>query len=215
MTDPPSSLVALRQRRERVIELLCEHFAQDHLETQELEQLLDRAHQATSLAQLDELLSGLPQLSAPLAPEAAKPPARAREVRDQQLVVAIMGGVERKGGWSPARQNHVIAIMGGVCLDFRSVSLASGVTEVNVLAVMGGVEIIVPPGIHVESNGIGIMGGFEHSGRGRLPVDGSVPVLRITGLALMGGVEIREAAPGALPPGGTERLVGGRRRTLS
>src|SRR5690606_34627709 len=136
MAESPPSLVALRQRRERVIQLLCEHFAQDHLEPEELEQLLDRAHRATSLVQLDELLAGLPELSTPAAPQVAAPPARAGAVREQQVVVAIMGGAERKGSWTPARRNHVIAVMGGVCLDFRGASLAPGVTEVNVLAVM-------------------------------------------------------------------------------
>ena len=33
------------------------------------------------------------------------------------------------------------------------------------VAIMGGVEIIVPPGLRIESNGMGIMGAFEHVGQ--------------------------------------------------
>ena len=86
-------------------------------------------------------------------------------------------------------------------LDFRDAQLGPGVTNVYVLAMMGGVEIIVPPGLRVESNGIGIMGGFEHSGPRVDVSSGSGPILRISGVAIMGGVEIKEKPPKALPPG--------------
>lgn len=203
MADSPLSPVALRARRERTIELLCEHFARDHLEATELEQLIDRAHQATSLAQLDELVADLPALStaAPAARDEPAPLYTARGNRDQQWVAAVMGGAERRGAWFPARQTNVLAFMGGVCLDFREARLDPGVTEINVLAIMGGVEIVVPEGVHVESTGIGIMGGFEHTGKGRFPIDSSVPVLRISGLAFMGGVEIREQPRGRVGSG--------------
>ena len=85
--------------------------------------------------------------------------------------------------------------MGGAVLDFREALLDPGVTEIFALALMGGVEIIVPPGVYVDSNGIGIMGGFEQLGATKYPTDGSAPVLRITGLALMGAVEIKQRGP--------------------
>jgi hypothetical protein len=196
MADSPLPPAALRQAQERTIARLGEHFARDHLEAEELERLIDRVYQATTPAQLEELLQGLPSLATPAAGEALAPPRPLGPVRENQAVVAFMGGAERSGTWSPARHVHVVAIMGGVALDFRDARLADGVTEVNVVAVMGGVEIVVPPSIYVESNGIGIMGGFEHTGRARLPVDQSVPILRITGVAIMGGVEVSERLPG-------------------
>jgi hypothetical protein len=195
----PLSPVALRRHREETIAALCEHFARDNLEAEELETLLDHAHQARSLAELDRLLEGLPALRQPGAlagPAAAPLPAEPGSQRDHQLVLAVMGGNVRTGPWTPARNVHVVAFMGGVELDFRQASLAAGVTEVYVLALMGGVEIIVPPGVQVESNGIGIMGGFDHGGQTKFPVDRPAPVLRISGLALMGGVEITERLPG-------------------
>lgn len=212
MSAPESPLppVALRQRREHVIQVLCRHFALDHLETAELEALIDRAHRAASVAELDQLTAGLPALAAPPASKPSVALDRSLPDRGPQLVVAIMGGAERKGAWRPARQTTVVAFMGGVSLDFRDAVLSADVTEIDVLAIMGGVEIVVPPGVHVESSGIGIMGGFEHSGQGRFPVDASVPVLRISGLALMGGVEIRDTPSGSHPAPGDARLRGGR-----
>lgn len=180
---------ALRHRREHTIARLCDHFAHDHLEAHELEELIDRAHEARSLAALDNLLAGLPDLgAAPVTETAVVPAAPAQQ---HQVVVAIMGGAERKGAWSPPSNLYVVAVMGGSLLDFRDAVLAPGVTNVMVLAMMGGVEIIVPPGLRVESNGIGIMGGFEHAAKH--PAEGGGgPVLRISGAAIMGGVEIKE-----------------------
>jgi hypothetical protein len=181
----------LRQRRETAIARLCDHFAQDHIEADELERLIDQAHQATTPAELDSLLAGLPALT---APEARLPAALVDRsgAQEHQAIVAIMGGAERRGAWVPARNIYVTAVMGGAVLDFRNAQLDPGVTDIYVVALMGGVEIIVPPSVTVESNGIGIMGGFGHGSYARLPVDPTAPVLRINGVAIMGGVEIRE-----------------------
>ena len=191
MSDSSLTPVGLRARREATIARLCDHFARDHIDADALERLIDRAHEATTLAQLEELTRGLPSLT---APQPARPAAESwtGPVRASEMVVAVMGGAERRGVWTPAHRMQVTAVMGGVLLDFRQAQLPAGVTEIFVIAIMGGVEIIVPPGVVVESSGMGIMGGFGQTGRTRFPVDASAPVLKINGLALMGGVEIRE-----------------------
>lgn len=195
--DSPTAPIALRRRRESTIRLLCEHFAADNLEAEELEQLIDAAHRATEIAQLDALLAEMPALPvAATASTAGTHLARPGEVREHAAVVALMGASERKGVWVPARRMYVVAAMGGVVLDFREARMDPGITELYVLALMGGVDVIVPPGLRVDSTGIGIMGGFEHVGDARFPVDTSVPVLRITGAGVMGGVEILERQPG-------------------
>jgi predicted membrane protein len=51
--------------------------------------------------------------------------------------------------------------MGAGRLDFREARMPPGVTEVNILAVMGNVEILVPPELAVETHGFGLMGHFE------------------------------------------------------
>ena len=214
---PPS--LALREARDRTVAELCEHFARDHLEAEELEQRLDLAYRASTLPELRVLLRDLPQTPADLPtprPEGSQHPAPHRgDARQQQFVVAVMGGAERRGAWTPARVVNVVAVMGGVLLDFRDARLDPGVTEIQVFALMGGVEILVPPGVLVDSAGIGIMGGFEHAGSGRFPVDTSVPVLRITGAAIMGGVEIKERLPGESGRDARRRLREDRRSPRS
>src|SRR5688572_6985604 len=202
----------LKLRREQTIVLLCEHFAQDRLEIEEFETRLDRAHRAATMAELDALLQDLPA-PAPAAPEPSGHDARdvlargtravADAMRDSRTLLAVMGGVERKGRWTPARRNVVIAIMGGAALDFREVTLPPGQTEVFIFCVMGGAEIIVPPSLSVDASGVAIMGGFEHSAA--LPSDPDAPVLRINGFCLMGGVEILVRFPGESAKDARER----------
>lgn len=189
-------MVALRRRRDEKILELCDHFTAGNLEAEELEALIDAAHAADAIGELDALTAGLPALVGRDGPDAGVALAPAGSVRDHAAVLAVMSGVERKGAWVPARQNYVVALMGGVELDFREARMPAGVTEVYVLALMGGVEILVPPGLRVESSGIGIMGGFDHAGGADPPTDVETPILRISGAGVMGGVEIRERLAG-------------------
>ncbi|HEX2166410.1 MAG TPA: LiaF domain-containing protein, partial [Longimicrobiales bacterium] len=110
-------------------------------------------------------------------------------IRDSRTLLAFMGGVERRGNWSPGKKNVVMALMGGADLDFREVALPPGETEVFIFAMMGGVDIVVPPDLNVDASGIAIMGGFGHASSTRNP-DPAAPVLRINGFCFMGGVDI-------------------------
>ena len=187
----------LRSRRDEIIQQLCDEFARDNLSLDEFERRLDIAHRAAAPAELDLLVADLKR-PAPSAHPAnlARPASTPAKLRESQTLIAVMGGVERKGRWSPARTTQVIAVMGGVELDFRDVELAEGVTELNILCCMGGVEIIVPPGVAVDTGGVAIMGAFANLNRGQAQEQPRGPVLRIDGFVLMGGVEIYVRRPG-------------------
>ena len=193
--------------RERTIDRLCEAFADDRLALDDFERRVALAHAATSPAELDGLLadlrrpttSGAPQRVAegtderhpvPGGDRARVPTAPPHDLADQNVVVAFLGGGERRGPWTVARTNWAIAVMGGVELDLREAVLAPGVTEVNVFAFWGGVEIVVPPDVRVECSGVGIMGGFDHEQTARSTDDPDAPVVRIGGWAVMGGIEV-------------------------
>ncbi|MEZ4265528.1 MAG: DUF1707 domain-containing protein [Myxococcota bacterium] len=104
-------------------------------------------------------------------------------------IFAFLGGADRRGAWSVPGQLRVAAAMGGVELDFRRAELTAAVTEIRCFALMGGIDILVPPDLRVECHGTGIMGGFSSTGNPGAGVDG--PTLRVTGVALMGGVTVR------------------------
>jgi hypothetical protein len=186
---------ALRERRELTISALCEHFAQDRLTLEEFETRLDLAHKALVPADLERLVA---DITIPATASAAAPQpyvASGPAADDTRLVLALMGGADRRGNWRPARRNYVLNVMGGSMLDFRETPLPPGVTEVFILACMGGCEIVVPPTLAVEINGFALMGGFGHYADGPPAAPGG-PVLRINGFALMGGVDISVRLPG-------------------
>ena len=74
--------------------------------------------------------------------------------------------------------------------------LTAPVTDIYVFALMGGVEIIVPPNVRLESDGFAIMGGFEDQLKDPASGDPNVPLIRVHGVAIMGGVEARVADSG-------------------
>ena len=110
---------------------------------------------------------------------------------------ALMSGVVRRGAWVVPSRIRAFACMGGIELDLREATLTSPVTEIYVFALMGGVEIVVPPDVRLESDGFAIMGGFEDQLWEPASHDPDMPVIRVRGLAIMGGVEARVAQPGA------------------
>jgi len=198
-TTPP-----LDHTRQVTIDALCEHFANDVMSVEEFERRVDLAHQASSNDDLRALLRDLPGGDLPaVASRGAQPQpvhgytmATADQVRERSFAVAVLGGTHRRGRWTPARTNVAIAVCGGAKLDFREAVLGPGVTELQIFAMWGGVEVIVPPGLHVESHGIGLLGGFDHKADSYAEPAAGAPTLRVTGLALMGGVDIKVRHPG-------------------
>ncbi len=220
MNDPSSGAGAARpgeSDREAAIDRLAEAFADDRIAMDEFERRLELAHRAESLAELAELLADLPRPAEAVvrrreptpAPEPVldRPPAPAR-VPERSLVAGILGGGNRSGGWVPARRTIAIGIMGGVSLDFRESPIPPGVTDVECYTLMGGIEIIAPPGVHIDCTGVGFLGGFDYRQR-EAPTDPDAPILRISGFAVMGGVDVSVREPGE-----SERDAKRRRRAL-
>ncbi len=218
-STPGAEGATLGSSRDTTIERLCEHFANDALDVAEFERRVDVAHKAESLKDLEVLLADLPTEKA-VVPSRRKAPSTApvsppraalaapsvryetvppEAVRERQLAVGILGGASRAGAWIPARQVFTAAVMGGVELDFREARFGPGITEVTAFALCGGIGIVVPPGLQVECNGVGIMGAFVHEQDLPMQPDPDAPFLRINGVALMGGVEVTVRLPGESP----------------
>lgn len=238
MTDEARPL-----ERDQVVEALVEHYAQDRLPMEEFERRVDRAHQSRTREELRTLLADLPALQggpAALVPgggpeaggsglpatrgetEASQLPGTVVRINrgrvpERQTEVAVWSGRVRKGAWHPARVIRAFGFMGGVELDFREAHFPPGETRVFAGALMGGVEIIVPPGVHVETEGFAFMGGFEEdtAGEPHGPPPPGAPVLRISGFAFMGGVEVSSRLPGESPRDARRRRKEAARRLRS
>ncbi|WP_420633324.1 DUF1707 SHOCT-like domain-containing protein [Candidatus Palauibacter sp.] len=188
--------------RQATVHRLCAHFARDAMTDTELERRLDLAYAARTRAELISLERDLPALETEGHPAGPPSPASAsvavdptRTVQDSDLIVSVWGATERKGSWIPPRQLTSISVMGGAELDFREAVFATRETSLRLLTVMGGVEILIPPGVRVEWRGVALMGGVT-TPEPSAPPTPDAPVIRISGLVLMGGVEIVERLPG-------------------
>ena len=190
--EPPSNVPATSDLKQRVIDALSEHFAQDRLTLEEFEARVDLAQRATAPESLRVLLREL-QLDVAQEAVSARPVSTERERKGRSLMFGFWGGSQRSGSWVPARKNFAVAFQGGVELDFREARFGPGVTEVVVFCAMGGVNIIVPPNLQVDFGGVGIMGGFDAEAGMQKVVDPDAPILRVRGVAVWGGagVEIR------------------------
>ena len=122
----------------------------------------------------------------------------ATRVHDAKRVLTICSGTQRQGTWRVPKKLRVVTVMGGTDLDFREAEFGSGVTEVKVTVVGGGIAIIVPPHLQVECDGGGILGVFEGMSRSAGKRDPGAPLLRITGVAGMGALEISARLPGEM-----------------
>lgn len=119
--------------------------------------------------------------------------------RDTGPAVAVMSGVRRVSPSEPFKNLDVTLFMGGAQLDYRPAVLGPGREAViDMVAIMGGCEIFVPPHWVVSAPITTILGGIddrrvaqpapvlEHSADAAPP-----PRLVLRGLVLMGGVTIR------------------------
>ncbi|MBO0812993.1 MAG: DUF1707 domain-containing protein [Microlunatus sp.] len=106
-------------------------------------------------------------------------------------MIAIFGGTTRKGRWRVRRKLEAYALFGGQDLDMRDAIFESPVTEISGCWCFGGMEIKVPEGVEVQDQVMGVFGGTDISKLGD-PAPGA-PVLVIKGLALFGGVSVKQA----------------------
>ncbi|MBO0744090.1 MAG: hypothetical protein J2P43_03645, partial [Candidatus Dormibacteraeota bacterium] len=106
-------------------------------------------------------------------------------------MVAILSSHDEKGSSHLAQETQAVAVMGGVNLDLREATVSGPVTVIRGFALMGGIDIRVPPGIRVETRCIPIMGGCDVKLRGRPPRQ-DAPVLRLELALIMAGVNVRD-----------------------
>lgn len=194
----PENLRASDRDRQHVAERLHEAAAEGRLTLDELGDRLDVAYAARTYAELVPLTLDLP--ARPGDPVVAVPaPVNLHKAvpvtggTGPSVSVAMMSGCDRAGEWTVPAAHTAVAVMGGVKLDLRHARFGAPHVTITAIAFMGGIEVIVPPGLAVEVDGFGFMGGFDRKIGTGARTGG--PTVRITGFAMMGGVGVRRADP--------------------
>jgi Domain of unknown function (DUF1707)/Cell wall-active antibiotics response 4TMS YvqF len=189
--------MSLELERERAVQALASHFAQDHLTTQELELRFEKVYRAASTAELQALLGGLPVLvPSPVALETLPQysVAPAATVPREKRYLAFMGEVRRKGNWTVPSRLRLLSAMGAIRLDLREALIPAEGVEIDATAMMGEVRIVLPPGLHAEVDGLAVMGEFSDRTAGAASTI-DAPVIRVKGVAFMGAVRVETRLP--------------------
>ena len=188
-SGPDKHPVSLQGERDRTIELLSEHFAQDNLSLDQLEQRIDLAYQASSIPALRELTKDLQtDAGAVVARPAAPLPEVFAPERDR--IVSIMANTKRRGTWQPPRHLDVWSVMSETLLDLTEARLLAGVTEIHLRAIMASVKVIVPPGVRVVVQPSAFMAEVNDEALDAPPVGSQAPVVRITGPVFMAELKV-------------------------
>ncbi|WP_030667001.1 DUF1707 SHOCT-like domain-containing protein [Streptomyces cellulosae] len=205
--DAVPELRASDADRERVAEILRDALAEGRLDMEEFGERLDATYKARTYGELAPITRDLPAAagtdSAPrvsMTKEPAPDGSWAGRITGDggppAWAVAVMSGFQRKGRWTVPRRFNAFAFWGGGEIDLRDADFAAGEVEINCIAIMGGVQVIVPPGVEVVVRGIGVMGGFDHREEGVLG-DPGAPRVIVTGFAFWGGVGVERKLPRA------------------
>jgi hypothetical protein len=112
-------------------------------------------------------------------------------------VVSFLSSNEREGRWELPRHFRALAVLGNVQLDLRDAVIGIGVSFIEAVAVMGNIEITVPPDVAVESDGDSLLGSFvvKYKGNATPGAANGLRVVRITGTAYAASVEVIVKGP--------------------
>ncbi|MGW8557214.1 DUF1707 SHOCT-like domain-containing protein [Streptomyces tubercidicus] len=206
MTEDLPELRASDTDRERVAEILRDALTEGRLAMEEFDERLDATYKARTYGELVPLTADLPEAAAggpaplSLRKESGVPTPWAERIvsgtEGSAVGLSCMGGFHRKGRWTIGRRFTAACLMGGGQIDLREANFAGPEVVINCWVIMGGVNIVVPPGVQVDVGGLGIMGGFDAREDGTPGAPGA-PRVVVKGMALMGGVSVERKLPRA------------------
>jgi Domain of unknown function (DUF1707)/Cell wall-active antibiotics response 4TMS YvqF len=176
LTDLPDTRVADSDRERAVVELR-EHAVAGRLTLEEFSDRVDQAYAARTRSELDLVLRELPTV--PVAP-----------VRTRRFGIAVMGGIDWRGRLRLAERSTIVAIMGGANIDLRRAHIEAAEVTITAWAIMGGVQVILPPNVEADVSGFSLMGGRADQTQ---PPAHPAALVRIRAYSLMGGVNVRTA----------------------
>jgi hypothetical protein len=202
MSSSPSPeqrpLVSLTDERERVIQQLSEHFANDRLSLEELESRMELAYKAGTLSDLQRLTADLPSAAAAAVPAPLPPEELPTLSRERERVYSVMSETKRSGAWLVPQRLDLLAMMSDTTIDLTQATLPTGIIDIHVRSICAAVKIVVPPGLQVVSRISSLMSSVRGSGEPKeAAAAGSSTawtqgtVIRLSGWALMAEVQTK------------------------
>ena len=141
----------------------------------------------------------------PTKPPGVHPVVVADELVPQRRgTVAFLSHVKRAGDWTLPRLFRTFALWGNAEVDLTRAQIGAGTSHIEIKCIMANVTVFVPPDLRIECDVDPVMGSVEVVREVQGVSSADAPLVRITGTALMGAVEVKVIDPNA--PGWLERL---------
>ena len=180
------------EEREASVKLLTAAFANDAIAVDEFERRVAEVYRVLDAKALQAITHDLPA-----APEPGTVPARvdgstsvAR--RTAQKFKSVLSSIDRRVDGPMPERLELRSFIGSIELDLRRADFPPGVTEIDVRAVLGNIEIELPEHVRVEDEGRALIGNFSVRGRSRSRDGEPMPVVRITGRSVFANVEVEQ-----------------------
>jgi uncharacterized protein DUF1707 len=199
LPEDPSEISRMRisdADRDRAASILNEAFADGRLTPQEHSDRLDAIFAAKTQADILPLFSDLPGAAVAFsgAPRSLSPRYAGGAVAQAgkpTRVVCVFSGITRKGAWRVPAELEAVTVFGGADLDLREAVLPAKQINIRAICVLGGMDIVVPPEMHVVDTGWALLGGREIPPDTEESADPDAPVLRVSGVTILGGISVR------------------------
>lgn len=102
---------------------------------------------------------------------------------------ALFSSIETNNQSQSFKGGKATALFGGIEIDLRSAKLHNNEARIELNAIFGGIDILVPDNWRVEVKGTPVFGGW--SNKTRFNTDPDAPVLNVYCFSLFGGIEIK------------------------
>ena len=118
-------------------------------------------------------------------------------VPNRRGTVAVLAHVKRDGDWTLPRLFRAFALWGNAEVDLTRAQIGAGTSHIEIKSIMGNVTVLVPPEIRIECDVDPVIGSFEVAREVESTRSPDAPLVRITGTAFMGAVEVKVIDPNA------------------
>jgi hypothetical protein len=184
--------------RDHVATVLSTAYAEGRLTREEHDERIDQLMAAKTFDELIPITRDLVIVGTPSPVPATQPTSRftidaTGQEAEPDRMIAIFGGVTRRGRWRVRKNIQSLTLFGGTDLDLRDAIFEAPVVEISGFWCFGGLDIKVPEGIEVRDQTAGIFGGTDVRDIGE-PAPGA-PTLVIKGVSLFGGVSVHGPKP--------------------
>lgn len=175
-----SHVLISQDERERALQELQNAFSLGKLDAYQLETRVSAALEVNYEEELSHLLADL------------APSTLAQKNAPAQSTRVIFSNLEHTGDMLLPENFKVLALMGCCTLDLRKARFTSINTHIHLKAIMGSIDIIVPPEMRINLGQTPLFGGISCN-LSTPEYRADMPTLHIKALAIFGGIQFRNA----------------------